>query len=516
MVHAKEYLVTAIVSTYASERFIRGAMEDLVAQTIFPRTEVIVIDSASPEAEGEIVGEYARRFPENVFYHRTPRREPLYASWNRAIRMARGKYLTSANADDRHSPDAFERLAGALEADPEAAVAYGDYAETNVPNDTIGPHHAGRAVPGIDFRRDRLLVKCIVGAQPMWRRSLHGEFGFFREDLRIAADWDFWNRVARRHRFVRVPHLTGLVYFSDAATNLSLADPGALRRESEEVADLHLLHYCADLVPQVTAVWIQDGDRDDWRNSFGSIARQAVRPERLWIAGEKPEEAREVWREFPGLPFGDAVIRTGEDGTSDSWDSAFSSVAEGCVAYLKGTDAWDPDHLRRVTDWMGETHFRVVWDGEGAGDSPPPISATAHHACVLPAARDILRAMGKIPGDAGWFEALSVQFVGSAVPTDACYPLRGELSRQARLRFLDAAGHFFRKGEGAAPRRIDVTVRPFFTFLKEYLRCALRGEGGAFEKAVWRGWNNWIRYSLRAEAHRRDLGETGRERGGRQ
>jgi glycosyltransferase involved in cell wall biosynthesis len=91
MATGKDYLATAIVSTYASERFIRGAMEDLVAQTIFPRTEVIVIDSASPEEEGKIVGEYVRRFPENVFYHRTPRREPLYASWNRAIRMARGK-----------------------------------------------------------------------------------------------------------------------------------------------------------------------------------------------------------------------------------------------------------------------------------------------------------------------------------------------------------------------------------------------------------------------------------------
>jgi len=516
MAQSQEFLVTAIVSTYASERFIRGAMDDLVAQTIFPRTEVIVIDSASPEEEGKIVGEYVRRFPGNVFYHRIPRREPLYASWNRAIRMARGKYLTSANADDRHSPDAFELLSAALEANADAALAYGDYAETNVPNDVLDPRHIGRTVPGIEFRRDRLLVRCFVGSQPMWRRSLHEEFGFFREDLRITSDWDFWNRVARRRRFVRVPRLTGLVYFSDAATNISLSDPAALHREAVEVADTHLRRYWADLVPQVTAVWIQDGDRDDWRKSFGSIARQSVPPERLWIAGETPEEAQEVWREFQGLPFGESVIRAGEGRTSTSWDSAFSSVAEGCVAYLRGTDAWDPDHLRRVTDWMGETHFRVVWDGEGIGEHPPPISATAHHACALPAARDILRTEGMIPGDAGWFEALFRRFGGGAVPADAWYPLRGELSRQARLRFLDAAGHFFRKGEGAAPRRIDVTVRPFFTFLKEYLRCALRGEGGAFEKAVWRGWNNWIRYSLRAEAHRRDLGETGRERGGRQ
>ncbi|HEX9191887.1 MAG TPA: glycosyltransferase [Candidatus Deferrimicrobiaceae bacterium] len=501
MAHAKDYLVTAIVSTYASERFIRGAMEDLVAQSIFPRTEVIVVDSASPEREGEIVGEYVRRFPENVFYHRTPRREPLYASWNRAIRMARGKYLTSANTDDRHSPDAFELLSGALEANPDAALSYGDYAETSVPNEALGPRHAGSAVPGIEFRRDRLLVKCFVGSQPMWRCSLHGEFGFFREDLRIASDWDFWNRVARRRRFIRVPRLTGLVYFSEAATNISLSDPATLHREAVAVADSHLLRYWEDLIPSVTAVWIQDGDRAAWRRSFGSIARQSVRPERLWIVGDSPVEAREVWREFPGLPFGEEIFRTGEGGTSNAWDAVFSSVADDSVAYLKGTDAWEADHLRRVTEWMGETHFRIVRDGEGVAE-PPPISAIAHHACILPAARDMLRTKGSTPGDAGWFEDLSRRFGGCAVPADAYYPLRGELGRQARLRFLDAAGHFFRKSDGAAPRRIDVTLRPLFTFFREYLRCAWRKEGDAFEKAVWRGWNNWIRYSLRAEARR--------------
>lgn len=48
-----------------------------------------------------------------------------------------------------------------------------------------------------------------------------------------------------------------------------------------------------------------------------------------------------------------------------------------------------------------------------------------------------------------------------------------------------------------------MTVRPLFTFFREYLRSVWRKEGDAFEKAVWRGWNNWLRYSLRAEAHRR-------------
>jgi hypothetical protein len=423
--------------------------------------------------------------------------------------MARGKYLTSANADDRHSPDAFERLAGALESDPEAAVSYGDYAETNVPNDTLGPGHAGVAVPGIDFRRDRLLVKCFVGAQPMWRRSLHAEFGFFREDLRIAADWDFWNRVARRYRFTRVPRLTGLVYFSAASTNLSLADPGILRRESEEVADLHLRYYWADLNPRVTVVWIQDGGREEWRRSFGSIARQSVRPDRIRIVGETPETALDVWKEFPGAPFGVETFRLEADDPRSTWNRVLSHAGGGYVAYLKGTDLWDKDHLRDLADWMGETNFRFSWvAGENAARSPG-ISATAHHVDVLPAARGLLHGRGIFPGDAGWFDEMSGRVAGSAAPRDAYYPLRGEVSWQARERLRDAAGHFFRKGMAGPPRRIDVTARPLFAFLKEFARSVARREGGPFERAVWRGVNNWLRYSLREEAHRGGSGKPG-------
>src|SRR5256885_12384058 len=131
------YRAAAIVSTYKSERFMRGCLEDLVNQTLFPQTEVIVIDSASPENEGAIVREFQERH-RNIRYVRTDERETLYAAWNRAIGSSTAPYLTNANTDDRHAPDAFARLAAILDKRPEVDVVYARTAITCVPGPKFG------------------------------------------------------------------------------------------------------------------------------------------------------------------------------------------------------------------------------------------------------------------------------------------------------------------------------------------------------------------------------------------
>jgi glycosyltransferase involved in cell wall biosynthesis len=42
-------LVTAMVSTYASERFLAGCLDDLLAQTLGGLLEIVVVDACSPE-----------------------------------------------------------------------------------------------------------------------------------------------------------------------------------------------------------------------------------------------------------------------------------------------------------------------------------------------------------------------------------------------------------------------------------------------------------------------------------
>jgi GT2 family glycosyltransferase len=226
------YLVSAIVSTYASERFIEGRLRDLLEQTIGDRLEIVVIDSGSPENERAVVESYAARHP-NIVYVRTDQRETVYQAWNRGIRMARGRYITNANTDDRLRPEAIAILAGILEADRECAVAYGDFYITGYENQTFGRHIRTGYSTKPDFDPSLMLSGCHMGPQPMWRRSLHDEFGYFDERLNAAGDYEFWCRVATRYDMLHIPEFLGLYLHNPAG--ICNSDTSAVSRECASV-----------------------------------------------------------------------------------------------------------------------------------------------------------------------------------------------------------------------------------------------------------------------------------------
>jgi glycosyltransferase involved in cell wall biosynthesis len=207
----EEYLVSAIVSTYNSEEFIRGCLEDLEAQTIADKLEIIVVNSGSEQNEETVVREFQGRY-DNIRYIKTEQREGLYAAWNRAVRTAKGRFLTSANTDDRHRRDALETLAKTLLDNPDIALVYGDQIVTDTANGTFQNHHVLEQARRPGYSHERLLFGCCVGSQPVWRRSLHDEFGYFDESLDCAADWDFWLRVSKKYAFKHVPEFLGLYY----------------------------------------------------------------------------------------------------------------------------------------------------------------------------------------------------------------------------------------------------------------------------------------------------------------
>jgi len=208
--------VSAIVSTYKSAEFIRGCLEDLVTQTLYQKgeLEIIVIDSASPENEREIVLEFQQKYP-RIIYQRTEARETLYQAWNRGIKQARGRYLTNANTDDRRCFNALEIMASYLDQHREISLVYGDQLITTIKNDTFATTSALKRWNWPDYSYQELRQRCCVGSQPMWRKSLHDRYGYFQEDFRCAGDYEFWLRIASQGaKMSLIPEILGLYYLN--------------------------------------------------------------------------------------------------------------------------------------------------------------------------------------------------------------------------------------------------------------------------------------------------------------
>lgn len=206
-------LVSAIVSTYNSESFIRGCLEDLERQTIADRLEIIVINSGSQEGEETIVREFQDKY-DNIRYIKTER-EGLYAAWNRAIKVARGQYLTNANTDDRHRADAFEIMTRTLEASPDVALVWADQITTDTANASFEHCNRMGEWKWEEYSHERLKLGCCVGSQPMWRTSVHDEVGCFDETLTCAGDWDMWLRIAEKHSLKHIPEFLGAYYHNE-------------------------------------------------------------------------------------------------------------------------------------------------------------------------------------------------------------------------------------------------------------------------------------------------------------
>jgi tetratricopeptide (TPR) repeat protein/glycosyltransferase involved in cell wall biosynthesis len=230
-------LLTAIVSTYNSVRFIGGCLKDLQDQSLARQLEIIVVDSASPQDEASVVKGFQGRHP-NIKYIRSTQRENIYAAWNRGIKFALGKYITNANTDDRHRRDALEQMVNILEAKPDIDLVYADVINTQTPNETFENCTPSGMLRWHDWDRETLLAKgCFIGPQPVWRRRVHDTYGYFDERYRVCGDFEFWLRISQTGSFFHVRHPLGL--YLERPDSIEHANKDTKVREERQIIAMY-------------------------------------------------------------------------------------------------------------------------------------------------------------------------------------------------------------------------------------------------------------------------------------
>lgn len=200
------YKISIITSILNGKDFIEEFLKDVERQTIFNECQLIMIDANSNDyVETE---KYIEPFIEkysNTEYHKIildddyqERRVPgVYQVWNMAIReYAKSEILTNWNIDDRRDPKNLELHYEALHTDPSIDLAYAPVLETNSPNETMENNSASTILDFPEYSLDSLFKVNMPHNGPVWRASLHEEYGYFDENYFSAGDYDMWLRAA--------------------------------------------------------------------------------------------------------------------------------------------------------------------------------------------------------------------------------------------------------------------------------------------------------------------------------
>jgi glycosyltransferase involved in cell wall biosynthesis len=110
------------LAVYNGERFIREAIDSILAQT-FTDFELIISDNASTDQTEAICREYAEK-DARIRYSRNPTNIGGANNENLTFRLARGKYFRWAAHDDICAPELIEKCIAVLENDPSIVLCH--------------------------------------------------------------------------------------------------------------------------------------------------------------------------------------------------------------------------------------------------------------------------------------------------------------------------------------------------------------------------------------------------------
>lgn len=197
--------LSVIIPVFNGADTLSETLDSVLAQT-WQDWEMIVVNDGSTDSTLAVVESYRQRHGElgDRLQVLSFANAGVSISRNRGLAAAQGQYISFLDADDLWTADKLERQLQALQAQPQAALAYSFTAWIDEQGNPLGEQIAQRRegeVYGALLLRDFIAS----GSNPLICRSALEAVGGFDPDLSHGEDWDLWLRLAREFPVVCVP-----------------------------------------------------------------------------------------------------------------------------------------------------------------------------------------------------------------------------------------------------------------------------------------------------------------------
>jgi GT2 family glycosyltransferase len=203
-------LVSIVIPTYNCAQYIQETISSMLAQQGVGDLEIIVVNDGSTDNTAEL----ARAFG-GVVRVIEQTNAGVSSARNYGIREARGEFIALVDHDDDWYPTKLAHQLEAFAMHPEVDVVFSDFRRwyADAPDGQFrqpAVFAKGAQPQGMDpefsgwIYHQMLLDSWILTSTALTRSHVFASTGGFDESLPFSEDWDFWLRVSRQSRFLKL------------------------------------------------------------------------------------------------------------------------------------------------------------------------------------------------------------------------------------------------------------------------------------------------------------------------
>ncbi len=228
--------VSVIMPTFNVEKYLKAAIDSILAQT-YADFELIIVDDNSTDKTREIVQSYTDK---RIMLIDGPCRG-IAAALNKGMKMATGEYIARMDADDISLPQRLEKQVFFLEKHRNVGIC-GTFA-TKI--DEYGKKIAN--VSGLIENPtiiDALFSCILVHPSVMFRRNVVEKYDlYYNEDFLTAEDQELWARALKVTQVCNLPEY--LFFYREHGSNVSYVkkEAGLKIEQKIRLNILNWLHY---------------------------------------------------------------------------------------------------------------------------------------------------------------------------------------------------------------------------------------------------------------------------------
>jgi glycosyltransferase involved in cell wall biosynthesis len=223
-------LVTVLVACYNQASYVEECLESIKSQT-YQNLELIIIDDCSGDNSATVINDWLTReqVSATLIVHDVNR--GICRTFNEALALANGKYVSILAADDVYLADKIETQVAMFEELPETVgVIFSDAWRIDeggslLPDKFISLHRKFESVPEGRIFGDLLEGNFIPAPSALVRRSCYQTIGVYDESL-VYEDYDMWLRISREYDFAFSPMISAKYRVSQDSVTRTLLQAG--------------------------------------------------------------------------------------------------------------------------------------------------------------------------------------------------------------------------------------------------------------------------------------------------